>query len=160
MASSSSRIEPSAVRRTLRVLLPHVKRHRWLAVAGLLALLADVAFRVLEPWPLKIAIDTVSQALGARIADGSPIDGNAITTLVAAALALVVLIAGRAATNYASTICFALVGARVATELRSRVFAHVQRFGCVACFTQKRFRAAAADAQGLPGRKGGFDPGA
>src|SRR5699024_9619473 len=83
--------------------------------------------RVLEPWPLKIAIDTVSQALGARIADGSPIDGNAITTLVAAALALVVLIAGRAATNYASTICFALVGARVATELRSRVFAHVQR---------------------------------
>lgn len=127
MSATERKVEPSAVRRTLRMLLPHVKRHRWLAVLGMLALLADVVFRVLEPWPLKIAVDTVSYALGARIADDTPVGAGAITTLVAAAAALVVLIGGRALTNYASTICFALVGARVATELRSRVFDHVQR---------------------------------
>ncbi|HIT74606.1 MAG TPA: ABC transporter ATP-binding protein [Candidatus Avipropionibacterium avicola] len=119
--------DPSPLRRTVQVLRPHLRRHRALAVWGLLALLADVVFRVLEPWPIKFAVDAVSQALGAELADRSGLGGKVVPVLVAAAGALIVIVIGRAVTNYASTICFALVGARVSTELRSRVFAHIQR---------------------------------
>ena len=46
--------------------------------------------------------------------------------MIAAALGLAVIIAGRAGSNYLATISFAKVGARIATELRTRVFDHVQ----------------------------------
>ena len=46
--------------------------------------------------------------------------------MIAAALGLAVIIAGRAGSNYLATISFAKVGARIATELRTRVFAHIQ----------------------------------
>lgn len=120
-----SRPEPTALRRTLTMLRPHVRSHRLLAGGGLLALFADVGLRIIEPWPVKYAIDAVSRALGARFGqiDG-PLGAGTVLLLAGCALALVVGL--RALANYLSTIAFALVGARVATELRSRVFAHVQ----------------------------------
>jgi len=120
------RAVPGPLRRTLRMVRPHLRRHRLLALGGLLALFADVALRILEPWPVKIALDAVSVALGAQISTRVGIGTDTGTVLVATAIGLAVIIVGRAAANYLSTICFALAGARVATELRSRVFAHVQ----------------------------------
>lgn len=117
---------PSPLRRTLRVLKPHVRRHLGLCVFGLIAMLLDVIFRVLEPWPLKIAIDAVTQALGATIAPTVGLGGDLTVTIITAAIAIAVIVAGRAVANFASTIAFAKVGARVATELRSAVFHHVQ----------------------------------
>ena len=123
---TKDRIDPSALRRTLRIVRPHLPRHLLLCLLGLAALLADVLFRVLEPWPLKFAIDAVTASLGASLPDVTPFGLDLTETVIAAALALVVIIAGRAATNYLSTIAFAKVGARIATELRTRVFDHVQ----------------------------------
>lgn len=122
----SKKLNRRAVARTLRMVLPHLKRHRLLVVLGLVALAGDVIFRILEPWPVKYAVDAVTAALGADLADVSGIDGNVTTTLVMWALILAAVIAGRALSNYGATIAFSLVGARVATELRSRVFDHVQ----------------------------------
>src|SRR5699024_2250592 len=93
---------------------------------GLLALLADVVFRVLEPWPMKFAIDAVSAALGASLPEATPLGLDVTGTVIACAIALVILVGGRAGANYLSTVSFALVGARAATELRTRVFDHVQ----------------------------------
>ena len=118
------RLRRSALRRTLGILRPHVGRHRGLALLGVLAMFMDVALRILEPWPLKIAVDTVSAALGADIAGRA--SDNAAGTIALAAAALAVIVAARAAANYISTVSLAKVGARVATELRSRVFDHVQ----------------------------------
>src|SRR5699024_11308024 len=61
------RLDPSALRRTLRVIRPHLPRHLLLCAVGMLGLLLDVAFRVLEPWPLKYAVDAVTSALGAEL---------------------------------------------------------------------------------------------
>ncbi|HJG92620.1 MAG TPA: ABC transporter ATP-binding protein, partial [Brachybacterium massiliense] len=58
------RLDPSALRRTLRVVRPHLPRHLLLCLVGMVGLLLDVAFRVLEPWPLKYAVDAVTSALG------------------------------------------------------------------------------------------------
>ena len=121
------RLDASALRRTLRVIRPHLPRHLLLCAVGMLGLLLDVAFRVLEPWPLKYAVDAVTSALGAELpADASPFGLNILQTVIAAALGLAVIIAGRAGANYLATVSFAKVGARVATELRTRVFDHLQ----------------------------------
>ncbi|UVI35577.1 ABC transporter ATP-binding protein [Brevibacterium spongiae] len=123
---SAKKLTASALRRTLRIIRPHLGRHTWLIIGGMAALLADVVFRILEPWPIKIAVDAVTAALGAQIAPTFGLDAGVGTTLAVVAIGLAVIVGGRAAANYASTICFALVGARVATQLRSRVFDHVQ----------------------------------
>lgn len=123
---TGKKLTASALRRTLRIIRPHLRRHTWLIIGGMAALLADVVFRILEPWPIKIAVDAVTAALGAQIAPTFGLDAGVGTTLAVVAIGLAVIVGGRAAANYASTICFALVGARVATQLRSRVFDHVQ----------------------------------
>jgi ATP-binding cassette subfamily B protein len=123
---SKDSLDASALRRTLHVVRPHLPRHLPLVLLGLVALLADVAFRVLEPWPMKFAIDAVSSALGASLPDATPLGLDLTGTIVACALSLVVLVGARAGANYLSTVSFALVGARIATELRTRVFYHVQ----------------------------------
>lgn len=124
--AKKGKLDPSALRRTLAVIRPHLPRHLALCLLGMVALLADVAFRVLEPWPLKYAVDAVTSALGADIPSATPFGLDVRGTVIAAALGLVVIIAGRAGTNYLSTVSFAKVGARIATELRTRVFDHVQ----------------------------------
>ena len=116
----------SPLRRTLGVLKPHVRRHAGLCALGLVAMLFDVIFRVLEPWPLKIAIDAVTAALGADLAPTLGLGTDLTVTLVTATVAIAVIVAGRAVASYVSTIAFAKAGARVATELRSAVFHHVQ----------------------------------
>src|SRR5699024_3310613 len=121
------RLDPSALRRTLRVIRPHLPRHLLLCLVGMIGLLADVAFRVLEPWPLKFAVDAVTAALGADLpSDAAPFGLNIEQTVIAAAICLALIIAGRAASNYLATISFAKVSARIATELRTRVFDHLQ----------------------------------
>ncbi len=126
MKRSGKRVSRTALQRTLHILKPHVGRHWGLIILGLLALLADVVFRVLEPWPMKFAVDAVSSALGASIAERYPFGGTAMTTAIGCAVALALIIIGRAVTNFISTVSFAKVGARVATQLRSEVFHHVQ----------------------------------
>ncbi|MCQ9366745.1 ABC transporter ATP-binding protein/permease [Brevibacterium sp. 91QC2O2] len=130
--SKKDKIRASAVRRTLEIIRPHAGGQKWIALGGLIALLGDVAFRVLEPWPMKYAIDLVSSSLGARLADGAQIFGidlgrNSAIALGSLALTLAIIVGARALCNYAATVCFALAGSRVATLLRSRVFNHIQQ---------------------------------
>lgn len=117
---------PRALRRSLAIVRPHLRGKASLIVLGMVALLADVVFRVLEPWPLKFVVDSVSVSLGASTGAAAGIPQASLGLLVACAALLLGLIVLRAVSAYASTVAFALVGSRVATELRARVFAHVQ----------------------------------
>ncbi|MDO5511430.1 ABC transporter ATP-binding protein, partial [Corynebacterium sp.] len=116
----------SALRRTLALLRPHLGEHRWLIALGMLALAGDVIFRVLEPWPVKYAVDAVTHALGAEFAGATGTDADVTRTLAFWAVALALIVAGRAGANYVSTIAFAQTGVKVVTRLRSRVFDHLQ----------------------------------
>lgn len=119
-------LNATALKRTLRLVLPYVGEHRLLIIVGLLALAGDVIFRVLEPWPIKVAVDAVTQSLGAEFAGATGLAEDITTTLVFWAVALAVIVAGRAACNYVSTIAFAKTGVKVVTRLRTRVFDHLQ----------------------------------
>lgn len=114
---------PSPARQALSLTGPELRRQIPLILAGVVALFFEVALRILEPWPFKMLIDNVlTPALGTG---GKPTP-DAVNMLFLFAGLLVATVALRAATNYLATVCFALVGARVAASLRAKVFRHVQ----------------------------------
>ena len=45
--------------RVARRFWPYLRRERSLVTLSLLALYADVALRLLEPWPLKVVLDRI-----------------------------------------------------------------------------------------------------
>ena len=91
----------------IRRLWPYLKRERLLLAGGFAALLAQVGLRLLEPWPLKFILDRVIVSPtggGSGIAFLDRLEPS--TLLTYAALAFVVLVALRAATEYATTVSF------------------------------------------------------
>lgn len=122
--SSRQRLSASALRRTLGLLTPHLRGHRTLLAGGGAVMILEVVFRVLEPWPTKFVVDAVTRSLGADLGTGGPV--ATVQLLLLCAVATVVIIGMRALCNYLGTVAFALGGSRIATELRARVFEHVQ----------------------------------
>ena len=121
----SKKIEKRAVQRTVALVAPDVAPHKKLAAGGIVALLFEVAFRVLEPWPLKFVVDAVSVSLG--VDQGEHIGTPATwPLLIGCAVALIFFVGMRALCNYLATVSFALVGSRASTMLRARLFHHVQ----------------------------------
>ena len=117
----ADRDKPS-MRRSLKLVAPDIAPHRALILFGVLALLMEVAFRVLEPWPLKIVVDAVTAFRGAKVSH----QPASVELLIGCGVTLLLIVGLRALSNYLATICFALVGSRAATSLRARVFRHVQ----------------------------------
>lgn len=116
--------EKSALRRTLQIIRPHLGGQGLLMAGGVLVLLCEVAFRILEPWPVKFVVDAVTRSLGADFSGTGP---EATPLLLLACGAALVFFTGmRAVCNFFATLAFALVGSRVATKLRASVFDHVQ----------------------------------
>ncbi|QTG80912.1 ABC transporter ATP-binding protein [Arthrobacter crystallopoietes] len=121
---SRKQASPAALRRTLGIIRPHVGRHKLLMGGGITALLFEVVFRVLEPWPVKFVVDAVTRSLGADLAGSGPTATPVL--LLSCALATICIVGFRALANYLATVAFALAGSRVAAALRVRVFSHVQ----------------------------------
>lgn len=109
-----------ALRRTVRAVRPHLKPHRKVVAGGLFAMLAQVGFRLLEPWPIKVVVDAITEP-------GASVNRPTILLMAGMGLLVIVAAAGRALSNYGSTIAFALAGTRAATSIRAQVFEHVQR---------------------------------
>lgn len=111
------------LRRTLGLVRPHLRGHESLMAGGVTALLFEVVFRVLEPWPMKFVIDALTRTLGADLSGTGP--SASWRLLILAAGATVAIVGLRALANYLATVAFALAGSRIATQLRARVFDHV-----------------------------------
>src|SRR5713101_107144 len=116
------------LRRILARFGPYIRRHQFLVIGSMLALVAEVVLRVLEPIPLKFVIDLVS---GTKHSHGrfflswvQNLDSS--TVLALSALAIVVLTGLRTLADYANTIGFALVGNRVLTQVRNELYRHLQ----------------------------------
>lgn len=110
--------------RTLRRFRPHVRRQRAIIGGGSVALLAEVALRLLEPWPLKVIVDTVARPAGSA---ATSLPENPQLVLAIAAVGVVAATALRALASYLSTVAFALAGNRILTEVRAELYAHLQR---------------------------------
>jgi subfamily B ATP-binding cassette protein MsbA len=113
---------------TLRVLLAPY----WKALAlGLAAVAAETGAGLLEPWPLKIVLDSVLHAkkvpgwLAHTIA--STLGTNSLAVLHFAALAIILIAVTGAVGTYVEKQTIAAIGLRVMHELRRMLFWHVQR---------------------------------
>jgi ATP-binding cassette, subfamily B, bacterial len=111
------------LRRTLHRFRPHVRSERRLLAGGLLALVAEVVMRLLEPWPLKFVLDAVVAAAGADLAVGQPAGLGVVLAVASVSVAAVVAL--RALSSYVMTVCFALAGNRVLTRVRAELYAHL-----------------------------------
>ncbi|HET7326559.1 MAG TPA: ABC transporter ATP-binding protein [Nocardioidaceae bacterium] len=122
---ASLRSSVPGLRRLGRHVRPHLVAERRLLLAGTVALFAEVAMRLLEPWPLKFVIDGVVAASGADL--GITTSASLQTVLVLASVALIAITALRALAAYLMTLSFALAGNRLLTRVRGDVYAHLQR---------------------------------
>lgn len=104
---------------------PHLKSERPTLLLGLVALVAEVGFRLLEPWPLKYVIDGVIIENGSARA-GDPTHDLTVLLIVASSALLVITLL-RAGAAYLSTLAFSLSGSRLLSQVRSDLFAHLQR---------------------------------
>ncbi|MGW9112118.1 ABC transporter ATP-binding protein [Microbacterium sp. NPDC055683] len=107
-------------RRLVSFLAPYLRPERPLIAGGFAAMLAEVAFRLLEPWPLKFVIDAV-------IAPGAAADPGIPALLVVCAVGVVAAAALRALSSYLMTVCFSLAGTRAMNAVRGDVYAHTLR---------------------------------
>jgi ATP-binding cassette subfamily B protein len=114
--------------RVLRHFWPQTRKHRWLIAGSWTALLLEVAFRLLEPWPLKVVFDRVMNKMhGTHAYRVSFFDiFDPITLLTIMSILTVLLTAFRALAGYWTTVGFAKIGNRVLSRVRLQLYRHVQ----------------------------------
>ena len=127
---SSAQASPAGIVKIFRYFWPQIREEKKLISLSAFALIAEVAMRLLEPWPLKIVIDGVLQARHsqnrAAVAHFFWPQASASTLIAMAAVALVLCGALRALASYGSTVGLALVGNRVLTQVRGDLYRHLQ----------------------------------
>ncbi len=114
--------------RILRKFWPQIRQQGFLLIFSFLALLAEIVFRLMEPWPLKFIFDNIIftgfqvNPMGIPIIDRlSPM--GLLTIL---AIAMVAIASLRGAASYFSTVGMALAASQVMTEIRSNLYSHIQ----------------------------------
>jgi ATP-binding cassette subfamily B protein len=114
--------------RILRRFWPEIRRQRGVIAGAFAALLAEVLFRLLEPWPLKLLFDEViTPGRGPRRTHLDWLDRVEPTVLVPALAVSLVAVSGfRALAAYFNTVGFALAGARVLAAVRTQLYRHLQ----------------------------------
>ncbi len=126
---NDTRASIPGLRRTVRRFAPHLRKQARLIAGGSAAMVAEIMFRLLEPWPLKLILDRVIQPDPQRAATGlgflDRMEPGLL--LVLSAVAVVLFTGVRALASYLSTLTFALAGNRVLTEVRGDLYRHLQR---------------------------------
>ena len=117
------------IRRVLSKFAPYIRQQQFLIGGSLVALLADTAFRLLEPWPLKFIFDRILVPNGEtgslQIIWGEDISPMLLLTFFA--FSLVAIAALRGIVGYLSKLGIALATVRILAEVRCQLFSHLQR---------------------------------
>jgi ATP-binding cassette subfamily B protein len=118
----------SRFRHVMRFFAPELRHEKPLIAGSMIALLASVVLRLLEPWPLKLVVDQALQWNNPQESQWLGRFGNITPTtlLTLTVLSLVGIVAIRATSDYCKTVSFALIGNRVMTRIRGRLYRHLQ----------------------------------
>jgi ATP-binding cassette, subfamily B, bacterial len=106
---------------------------------AMLCLFASIALKIVEPWPLQYVIDHIlfpmaqleqggegSRSAAVRSAEGPRWDQSTWLAASLCALSLIAVSGLRAAAEYWKSIIFSLTGNQVVSNLRARVYEHLQ----------------------------------
>lgn len=126
---------PKALKKTfpiiwkiVRYFSPYIKEQRHIVFVSMIALVAGVVFRLLEPWPIKYIFDYILMPSSDK--ENIPIR---VLEKLEPVMLLTILVIGffvftslRAISSYINTVGFAIVGIRVLTQVRERLYRHLQ----------------------------------
>ncbi len=105
-------------------LWPWIRDERSLLAASTVTLVAGVAMKLAEPWPLKFVLDRVLS--GGAAGPPAAADPPPVVLVLGLAAAAVVVISGlRALLEYRQRIGFARIGNRVLRRLRFQIYTHL-----------------------------------
>lgn len=112
--------------RFIRYCWPLLRKQHIIIIGSFIALLAQVGFQILEPWPLKFVIDEVIVTTPTQ--SSFPVIGtlDPVTLIVYSGIAFVFIAGLLALSAYFEKVGFAILGSRVLTEVRNRLYRHVQ----------------------------------
>jgi ATP-binding cassette subfamily B protein len=111
-----------------RYFWPEVRKHRLLIAGSWIALLLEVGFRLLEPWPLKVVFDHLisigHRTHGYRVGFWDIFEPFTLLTIMA--IATVGITALRALAGYCTTVGMAKIGNRVMLRVRAQIYRQLQ----------------------------------
>lgn len=107
---------------------PQIRKQRRLIALSFSALLAEILFRLLEPWPLKFVLDEVITSTSGNNTVSIEYfkQMDSMTLLTISALAVILFTGMRSLLRYWNRVGFALVGNKVLTEVRATLYKHLQ----------------------------------
>jgi ATP-binding cassette, subfamily B, bacterial len=128
-----------SLRRIVVRFAPQIRRQKWLLSGSFVALVLETGLRLLDPWPLKFIFDELILKGFDTSSISIPFLRNAtpITVLSAAAGMVVAIAVVRALFAYLSTVGMALAASHVMTEIRDRLYCHLQRMS-IAFYTSHK----------------------
>lgn len=115
----------AATLRLIRAFRAEIAREKSLLVVSAVTVLAAVAFRILEPWPLKFIYDSIFHAKnhGLPLTSLHNLDPQAVVAIAAISMIAITALAG--AFDYASSVSMARAASRILAEIRGRLFRHL-----------------------------------
>ncbi len=113
------------VLRLVRTFHEEIAREKSLLFVSAATVLAAVAFRILEPWPLKFIYDSIFHAKshGLPLAGLHDLGPQAVVAISAASMIAITALAGTF--DYASSVSMARAASRILAEIRGRLFRHL-----------------------------------
>ncbi len=113
--------------RIARRFSPYLREHKIMLAGSFLALLAEVGFRLLEPWPIKFIFDALFHGKSKKSWFPALDQISPDWLILGSALAIVVVTGLRALADYASVLGFTRLGSKVVTQLRHDLYRHLHR---------------------------------
>ena len=118
----------------LPYLLPGIKSHSKSLAYAIFCMFGSVCLRLVEPWPLQIVLDNVLSGIPAPSFLESLVDwlsiklaaSHAIALLTICSFSIVAIALVRAGMDYFRTVAFTLIGNSVISDLRARLYRHLQ----------------------------------
>ncbi|MDJ0571622.1 MAG: hypothetical protein QNJ53_21615 [Pleurocapsa sp. MO_192.B19] len=127
-STSSGRSLPG-LRRIVKEFWPQIRQQKLLLSVSFIGLVVEVVAQLLRPWPLKFIFDyvilhdtDVSAAKFPMLADA-----NSMVLLLIFSIGIVGVSGLRAAAAYVSLVTMSLAASRIVTEIRAKLYAHLQR---------------------------------
>ena len=116
------------IKRIVQQFWPQIRKQGVLLVLSCLGLFIEIFGRLLEPWPLKLIFDYILVSDAGPFLNIPQLDGaSPMVLLLIATFSIVAATGLRSAASYMSLVSMSLAASRIITEIRAKLYAHLQR---------------------------------